>query len=147
MPKMPSVNVSEQKTVVPNTQEIEVKGQNNPFTEDQFYDAWAGLSSLFPKEQRLLAMLVDFRPRLMSQELCVMTLANPWQKDEIKRFAPAIMDYIRSVLKNDRLKMQVVVSEQDTSHRAYTDEDKYKLLVGKNPAVKSMTETFHLILE
>lgn len=148
-PQIPSVNLPQTDVTTTSTStntSSQVKGQNNPFTEDQFVDAWAGLSSLFPKEQRLLTILTDYRPKLVSPNLCVMSLANPWQQEEIKRVAPTIMKHIRSVLKNDGLKLEVKVEVTGTI-RAYTDEEKYKLLVEKNSTLKTMTDVFNLQLE
>lgn len=121
--------------------------RNNPFTADQLIDAWVGLRVHFRGEERLLAMLANNQPVLVNEELCRITVANPWQKQEFAKFGKKVMDLVRDALQNDLLKLQVDVAEFDRSSKAYTAVDKYKLLVKQNPHLADLKTRMNLQLE
>ena len=121
--------------------------RNNPFTADQLIDAWVGLNKHFKKEERLLAMLSACQPVLVNPELCRITVANPWQKQEFARFGKQLMDIVRDTLQNDLLKLQVEVAEFDRSKKAYTASEKYKLLTAQNPHLAELKTRLNLQLE
>ena len=121
--------------------------RNNPFTADQLFDAWAGLVLHFPGEERLIAMLNTLVPELVTPELCRITVANPWQKQEFAKFGKRVMDLVRDALKNDLLKLQVEVGEYKKTTRAYTAAEKYKVLVDMNPHLAELRTRMNLQLE
>lgn len=121
--------------------------RNTPFTADQLFDAWAGLVLHFPGEERLIAMLNTLVPELVTPELCRITVANPWQKQEFAKFGKRVMDLVRDALKNDLLKLQVEVGEYKKTTRAYTAAEKYKVLVDMNPHVAELRSRMNLQLE
>ena len=121
--------------------------RNNPFTADQLFDAWAGLVQHFPGEERLIAMLNTLVPELVTPELCLITVANPWQKQEFAKFGKRVMDLVRDALKNDLLKLQVEVGEYKKTTRAYTAAEKYKVLVDMNPHLAELRTRMNLQLE
>jgi hypothetical protein len=131
---------------------LEAKGEkkedrNTPFTVDQLIDAWVGLRSYFKGEERLVAMLAKTRPEMISDTLCRITVANPWQKQEFAKFGKQVMDIVRNKLQNDQLKLQVEVAEFDRGAIAYTAAEKYKLLVGQNPHLAELKTKLGLQLE
>lgn len=121
--------------------------RTTPFTADQLIDAWVGLNQHFKGEERLLAMLSASQPTLVTPELCRITVANPWQKQEFAKFGKKVMDIVRNILQNDLLKLQVEVVEFDRSTKAYTAADKYKLLAKQNPHLIDMKDKLGLQLE
>ena len=126
----------------------EAKAQRTtPFTADQLIDAWVGLNQHFKGEERLLAMLSASQPTLINPELCRITVANPWQKQEFAKFGKKVMDIVRNTLQNDLLKLQVEVAEFDRSAKAYTAADKYKLLTKQNPHLADLKAKLNLQLE
>jgi DNA polymerase-3 subunit gamma/tau len=140
---------SQPKTEAQPTQPAEeTKAQRtNPFTADQLIDAWVGLNQHFKGEERLLAMLSASQPTLINPELCRITVANPWQKQEFAKFGKKVMDIVRNTLQNDLLKLQVEVAEFDRSAKAYTAADKYKLLTKQNPHLADLKAKLNLQLE
>lgn len=121
--------------------------RNTPFTIDQLIDAWAGLSEYFPGEERLNAMLTTVIPELISPELCRITVANPWQKQEFAKFGRTVMNIVRDRLKNDQLKLQVEVGDYKKTSRAYTSAEKYKVLEQMNPNIADLRTRLNLQLE
>ena len=121
--------------------------RTSPFTADQLIDAWVGLNQHFKGEERLLAILSNSQPVLLNNELCRITVTNPWQKQEFAKFGKDVMDIVRNTLQNDLLKLQVDVAEFDRSQRAYTAADKYKVLTKQNPHLADLKSKLNLQLE
>ena len=121
--------------------------RNNPFTEDQLNDAWAGLSVHFPGEERLIALITTQTPQLIAPNLCRITVANPWQKEDFQKFGKKVMDIVRDKLGNDLLKLQVEISKQEVTRRAYTASEKYKVLADMNPHIAELRKRMNLQLE
>jgi len=149
IPKIPSLNtqpktVNQAPQTAPPPSETE---ENRPFSLDQFLGAWAGLRKIFKDEPRLLALLDEFEPELIDDENCVLKLANPWQQKAFKEFGKQVMDHMRKTLHNSRLKLSVQVAENERKRRAYTPEEKYKVLVELNPELAALKNALALQLE
>ena len=150
LPTIPSLNATPQpvKETTPAPQvEISPKEENSPFTLDQFRGAWAGLYTIFKEEPRLLAILKEYQPELIDQHHCVLTLANPWQKNAFKQFGKAVMDHMRETLHNSQLQLTLQVDEQAVVKKAYTAEEKYKVLLEKNEELANLKSALGLQLE
>ena len=152
MPSIPSISIKQSTTpsaqpVVNETTTPSKEQRNTPFTLDQLIDAWAGLSEYFPGEERLNAMLTTLVPELVNPELCRITVANPWQRQEFGKFGKRVMDIVRDRLKNDNLRLQVEVGDYTKTTRAYTSSEKYKVLVEINPHVAELKSRLNLQLE
>ena len=152
MPSIPSISIKQSSSpsaqpVVNETTPQAKEQRNTPFTVDQLIDAWAGLSNYFPGEERLNAMLTTLVPELVSPEMCRITVANPWQKQEFGKFGKRVMDIVRDRLKNDNLRLQVEVGDYTKTTRAYTSYEKYKVLVEMNPHVAELKSRLNLQLE
>ena len=152
MPSIPSISIKQSSSpsaqpVVNETTPQAKEQRNTPFTVDQLIDAWAGLSNYFPGEERLNAMLTTLVPELVNPEMCRITVANPWQKQEFGKFGKRVMDIVRDRLKNDNLRLQVEVGDYTKTTRAYTSSEKYKVLVEMNPHVAELKSRLNLQLE
>ena len=150
LPTIPSLNTTPQPVKPVSAEPAEVPKpaeENSPFTLDQFRGAWAGLYAIFKEEPRLLAILKEYQPELIDQHHCVLTLANPWQKNAFKQFGKAVMDHMREALHNSHLQLTLQVDEQAVVKKAYTAEEKYKVLVGKNEELANLKSVLGLQLE
>ena len=150
IPSIPSLNGTPQAaapTMTPQVDTTKPAEENSPFTLDQFIGAWAGLYSIFKEEPRLLAILKEYTPELIDQEHCVLTLANPWQKNAFKQFGKAVMDHMRRTLHNSRLQLTLQVDEKTVAKKAYTAEEKYKVLVEMNEELANLKTALALQLE
>ena len=154
MPDLPSLSsqqpaMSSQQPAV-TAQQPATGGQqqrNTPFTVDQLIGAWVGLKNTFKKEQRLVAMLDTYRPTLIDEHTVQVTFVNPWQQEEFKKFGKQIADLLRDKLQNDLLQIRVTVAEQAATRRAYTSEEKYRVLHEQNPYLGEFKKRFDMLLE
>ncbi len=149
IPTIPSLNSVPKPTTTAAapTEEPKKAEGNSPFTLDQFRGAWAGLYTVFKEEPRLLAILKEYTPELIDQQHCVLTLANPWQKNAFKQFGKAVMDHMRATLHNSQLQLTLKVDEQAVMKKAYTAEEKYKVLVEQNEELANLKTALALQLE
>jgi DNA polymerase-3 subunit gamma/tau len=154
MPSIPSLNqtanpsakIGEGSEEQTNTS-VKPAEENRPFTRDQFFDAWAGIKKFFVNEPRLMALLNTHQPELVDEEHCVLTLPNEWSKGSFKQAGKQAMDYVREQLHNRKLQLTLKVAEYDTSGRAYTPEEKYKVLVAQNAELANMKTALGLQIE
>ena len=154
MPDLPSLSsqqpaMSNQQAAV-STPQPAAGGQqqrNTPFTVDQLIGAWVGLKNTFKKEQRLVAMLDTYRPTLIDEHTAQVTFVNPWQQEEFKKFGKQIADLLRDKLQNDLIQIRVTVAEQAATRRAYTSEEKYRVLHEQNPYLGEFKKRFDMLLE
>ena len=151
IPTIPTINAAsapakETATIPPVTTNIHSE-ENTPFTLDQFKGAWAGLYTIFKEEPRLLAILKEYTPELIDQHHCVLKLANPWQKAAFKQFGKAVMDHMRQTLRNSHLQLTLQVDETNVVKRAYTAEEKYKVLADMNEELVNLKTALALQIE
>ena len=131
----------------PSGEAVQNTQRNTPFTADQLNGAWVGLKSTFKKEQRLVAMLDAHRPRLIDDHTALITFVNPWQEEEFKKFSRQILTILRNNLQNDTLLLQTVVAENMAPKRAYTAEEKYRVLQEQNPYLAEFKKQFDMLIE
>jgi len=148
LPKLPSLNisrpVSEQpaQTATPTPQQ-----RTAPFTLDRLIDVWAGLGQYFPREERLTAILRAHKPELKEDGIAYLTLANPWQKEEVAKFGAQIMQHVRDALNNDTIRLKLLVAEYAHEQQAYTAAEKFKLLNDRNPVLSDLRTALNLQLD
>ena len=156
LPTIPTIGGNQQSAVSnqpssvsqPSAASVQPQEQrNNPFTADQLSGAWVGLKSTFKKEQRLVAMLDAHRPTLIDDHTALVTFVNPWQEEEFKKFGRQIVTILRDALKNDRLLLRTEVAENMVAKRAFTAEEKYRVLQEQNPYLSEFKKQFDMLLE
>lgn len=92
-------------------------------------------------------MLDAHRPTLLDDHTALVTFVNPWQEEEFKHFSRQILTELHNALNNDMLQLRTVVSEAVVTTRAYTAEEKYKLLLEMNPYLGEFKKRFNMLLE
>lgn len=149
LPTIPSINSTPTaaQPQASQAQQPTAPEQHRPFTVDQFNSAWAGLSKHFEKEERLKAMLTRFTPRPKDETTYVLTLANPWQAEDFKKFGKQVADIIRASLQNTDFKLLLEIGEYEHETKAYTAEDKYQLLLEMNSELANLKQSLALQLE
>ena len=156
LPTIPTIGGNQQSAVSnqpssvsqPSAASVQPQEQRNtPFTADQLSGAWVGLKATFKKEQRLVAMLDAHRPTLIDDHTALVTFVNPWQEEEFKKFGRQILTILRDALKNDRLLLRTEVAENMVAKRAFTAEEKYRVLQEQNPYLSEFKKQFDMLLE
>jgi len=151
LPTIPSIHPTAQassvpaQTAAPATTSIS-GGQRNPFTKDQFKDAWIGLKRHFRGEERLLAIMSAGEPVLDGEKVQV-SVSNPWQKEELQRVQDDMHTFLRKTLGNDHIEVEVTVNESLKADTAYTPEEKMKRMMKEHPELAAFRQSLGLIIE
>ena len=154
IPKMPSLNgvgnspVTAPAAPAPQSEVTAAAPQNNPFTVDRFNDAWTGLKTYFGKEDSRLRNVVSFyQPVLHNQQSATLELPNQWELEEVRKALPRIHDYLHKQLKNDQLTLTLKVAQYTHEQRAFTAEERYKVMLEENAALNTLKEQFALQID
>ena len=156
IPTIPSIRTGSVNSPAGNTQvtapaesgQINVAegGQHNPFTRDQFNDAWIGLKRHFRSEERLLAIMSACEPK-PDGETIRLGVSNPWQKEEVQRLRNEMQAYLQKTLNNDGITIEVTIDESLQSHTAYTAEEKMKRMTEEYPGLAAFRQSLGLVIE
>ena len=154
IPKMPSLNgvgtspVTAPAAPAPQSEVHAAAPQNNPFTVDRFNDAWTGLKTYFGKEDSRLQNVVSFyQPVLHNQQSATLELPNQWELEEVKKALPRIHAYLHKQLRNDQLTLTLKVAQYTHEQKAFTAEERYKVMLEENAALNTLKEQFKLQID
>ena len=154
IPKIPNLNGVETSPIaapaVPTPQPTAPAAapQNNPFTKDRFNDAWIGLKTYFGKEDSRLRNVVSFyQPVLHNQQSATLELPNQWELEEVKKALPRIHAYLHQQLKNDQLTLTLKVAQYTHEQKAFTAEERYKVMLEENAVLNTLKEQFALQID
>lgn len=131
----------------PQQQAAPQTNRTNPFTADQFNDAWIGLGTHFAEEPRLHSLITDYRPVFTDPEHIRLEMPNPWQLEELKRNLPAIYRLLRNRLQNDTIHIDLTLAQYTHTQMAFTDEEKYKVMLEENAALGQLKAALDLQLD
>ena len=154
IPKIPKLNgvgtspVAAPAVPTPQPTASAAAPQNNPFTLDRFNDAWTGLKTYFGKEDSRLRNVVSFyQPVLHNQQSATLELPNQWELEEVKKALPRIHAYLHQQLKNDQLTLTLKVAQYTHEQKAFTAEERYKVMLEENAALNTLKEQFALQID
>ena len=147
-PTKPNVQPSVQSRLqnMPAIPSINVPAGAAPFTPDQFNDAWIGLKRLFPREERLQAILSTYQPTLTEHRV-VLTVSNRWQKEEFDRFRKDLTATLRQSLANDQIDIEVRIDDTPKEKIAYTAEEKLQRMLKEHSELQAFRDTLGLMLD
>ena len=155
IPQIPNINgvgdtpaSAPSAQVTPKQEAPTATPQNNPFTEDRFNDAWTGLKTYFGKEDSRLRNVVSFyQPVLHNQQSATLELPNQWELEEVRKALPRIHSYLHEQLKNDQLTLTLKVAQYTHEQKAFTAEERYKVMLEENAALNTLKEQFALQID
>ena len=154
IPKMPTLNgvgtspVTAPAAPAPQSEVPAAAPQNNPFTVDRFNDAWTGLKTYFGKEDSRLQNVVSFyQPVLHNQQSATLELPNQWELEEVKKALPRIHAYLHKQLRNDQLTLTLKVAQYTHEQKAFTAEERYKVMLEENATLNTLKEQFKLQID
>lgn len=126
----------------------EKKEKNNPFTQEELLSVWSEfISSLNEKKTRLKNTLTNAVVQLVenSSEIEV-EVTNSYQEQELKD-DPALINFLRKKLENDFIQLKTRITEPSASPKAYTSEEKYKMMAEENPYLAELRKSLKLEIE
>ncbi len=120
------------------------------FTFDDFLKHWNGYAAdikRLGKPSTLLTIFTGEAPRMLKPYDFEIVVSNKTQENWFREEKPALMNYLRTALKNFNINVQTRVDEQIASKRPYTASEKFQHMASKNPKLTELRKRFNLELE
>lgn len=122
--------------------------QGNEFREitlNAFISKWNALAEKMKNENRITiyTIMTANAPRLKGN-LIEIDVENAVQSDQLKEGKIDVLNYLRVELQNFSLDIETFQLEQSVIRKAYTSQEKYKVMAEKNPALETLRKTFNL---
>ena len=131
--------------------DVQIKEEDLPsdaFSEDQMLEFWNTYVDKLEKNGKynLAAILKIDTPKLTDNFVIQLEFPNSTNKIEVERQQFELLQFLRKSLNNFEIALDISVNEIMEKKYAYTEEDKYKKLKEKNPALETLKQTFNLDL-
>ncbi len=130
--------------------ETATTGREKAFNEAMLKKKWSDYADSLAKDKpRLAAALRHHLPDITGTNIIRITVENKNLKEDFENhLKPALMEYLRNELENDRIALRIDVEETPGgSKKPYTPEEKYEYMKKKNPEIEKMRRLFDLDLE
>ena len=99
-------------------------------------------------KHNLLSVMRDKKVKLKENFNVCITLDNKVQEEVIKDEKTKLLGYLKTKLENDSINLTVdVIPLKEEVMKAYTDEDKFKKMVKKNPQLINLKNKFDLEID
>jgi len=136
---------------IPDAESIEddpyIKGEaRESFTFDGFLKLWNEHAATIKADGRmsLFTIFISEVPKMLGPELFEVVVENKVQENLFKTEKPALLNYLRSSLKNFGVDVNVRVDEQVVVKRPYTNQEKFQHMAAKNPEIIELKKRFNL---
>ena len=92
----------------------------------------------------ILASILNIDEPLLKGTNIHLRFPNASMKEDLEKNKGQILEFIKRELQNYLIDFEITVDKSTTKKYVYTDQDKFKKLVDKNPAVDLLRRTFDL---
>jgi len=136
--------VEEKKNVSPleNYEQL----QAEPFTEDELRVAWINCANELT-DKHLKSIMLYLHPELKENETINILALNPEQLQYIQQNSNQITESLFSQLKNNHIKLDIKIKEDNTENTPFTPQEKYSYMADENPLLKKLVQEFNLRLD
>ena len=125
----------------------EEKDMSTPFTENDLLEAWLGCTVLANDNPRLTSIIQSTKPKSVSNERFEVEVATELQERELKRMETELLKHIHKQLRNNHVSMRINIAQETEKKMAFTAEEKYDVLLQKNPVLKMLKDELGLQIE
>ena len=147
--KHPQKETGAQNAAVQTTVHTQVQPEEDYiFNEKDLNYYWQEYAGRLPIEHKAIAMrMQNIRPALQKDDVTFEILVdNEIIAKEFTAMIPEVQDYLRTRLKNRKVRMTVRVSAPAENVRAYSRVEKFQMMAKKNDALMQLKEEFGLEL-
>ncbi len=118
-----------------------------PFTENDLMVQWNKFAQKMEShgEKMIYSLFTLQTPTIQNETTIVHKVPNASSKMEFERIKNDLVGYLRGMLHNHHIQLELVEDEHITINKAYTTEDKYQRFVEINPAIELLKKTFDLV--
>lgn len=136
------------QTIAPTVQQT-VTDKTEQIDPSALRRYWKLYTQTIPSEKLLIAAMLGAEVNLSGNQtapVCEVTAYDDSQAERIKSNRPAILGYLRQNLQNGKVEINVTVSQEQSTQRAFTPREKLMSMMQENGNIKELVETFGLEL-
>lgn len=144
---VPSLNtVFEEKAEEEQLEDDLVQGTEfREVTFNSFIAKWNDLAERMKSSNRItIYTIMTANPPRLKGNVIEVDVENAIQSDQLREGKIDILNYLRPELQNFSLDIETIQLEQAVIRKAYTSQEKYQVMVSKNPALEVLRKTFNL---
>ena len=121
--------------------------QKEEINQEQLDRAWNSMVGIYQEKGRMsfYTTLTKYKPVLTDGPTVEITYDNKAQLQSINSEKGAILDYLRSTLRNDLISLSTVISDEEYQ-KPYTPAEKLEKLIEKNPNINLLKNKLDLDL-
>jgi DNA polymerase-3 subunit gamma/tau len=146
--KIPSLkDINKISDTAPVEDDPYIKGSDKEdFAFDEFLKLWNTHAAKIKAEGKmsLFTIFISEAPKMLSPYIFEVVVENKVQENLFKNEKPALLNYLRSSLKNFTIDVNPRVEEQVVSKRPYTSQEKFQYMAAKNPELIELRKRFNL---
>ena len=145
IPSLKDINKIEEAVV--DEDDPYLKGTDREdFTFDDFLKLWNQHAATIKAEGKmsLFTIFISEVPRQIGKYLFEIIVETKVQENLFKTEKPAILNFLRSTLRNFDLDVVARVDEQAVVKRPYTSQEKFQYMAAKNPELLELKKRFNL---
>jgi len=137
-----------EKVVETNTKTDDLP--SDKFEIEQLQKVWESYALLKQQEKKiqLFTVLMSSKPTMLDEKTIEMVIHNLTQNNSLQEEKQLLMDYLRKELNNYHLQLSTRIEENpDSKSVAYTNKERYQIMVEKNPDLDEFRKQLGLELE
>ena len=128
-----------------NTSKESEQLPSEPFTQTEMIEQWLKYAKRMEDNgQHIIASLLTLNTPILEENTIIHELPNESSKIDFDKEKQEILGYIRGMLRNHNLTIEVKINETILEKKLYTTQDKYKRLAELNPNLEIMRNMFGL---
>lgn len=128
------------------TNETRAKQRSSSFSEEDLLTAWNQYITSHPSEHILANTMRASAPKMISQQLFIITVQNSMQVQLMEGHRPDILSHIHDALSNDMVTYQIQVNQDSAPRYTLTDDDLLKKMTEESAMLRKLIDQFKLHL-
>lgn len=138
-------NIAEEKVVQNNVFKINM---NQPLEAELLMKAWEALrADISQNEITLKQCIKTSSPKILSNSEFTVVVSNNFQADNLRENTNRVVLFLQNKLQNSNLQMVIEVSDSKESVVVFTANDKFKLMLEKNPELEQFRKRLDLEID
>ena len=131
------------KTIEPNKKNIELEENYNIEAVNKYLNQY--VENLETEGKKNIASILSMNPiSLIDNYKIHFKVANEMNRVEVNIEKERLLPFLKKHLKNDKIKIEVEVSENPKQEQIYTPTEKYQYLLQLNPQLEELRKKFSL---
>lgn len=131
------------KTIEPNKKKIELKENFNIEAVNNYLNQY--VENLKTEGKKNIASILSMNPISLSENYKIhFKVANEMNRVEVNIEKERLLPFLKKHLKNDKIKIEVEISENPKQEQIYTPTEKYQYLLQLNPQLEELRKKFNL---